>query len=382
MIKILHFLTDSNIGGAGRLLCNLIKNMNIKYYKIYVALPEGSALIKELENLPCTVIACRQAPDKSISLDGIIEDYQIIKNLRPDIVHSHASLSSRIAATLLNVPSRIFTRHCAFPVSRALKNPLTNKIVGKANDILSTKIIAVADAAKQNLIEMGCDKNKIVTVINGVEPMPVLSDGEKRYFRARLGIEEKDFVVTILARLEEYKGHSTLLRAAKICVERYPNFKFLIVGDGKEKNALKRLCSELNIEKNVLFLGFCDDVSPILNITGVNVNCSFGTETSSLAISEGMSLAIPCVASDYGGNPHMVKNEVNGLLFPQKNAEVLAKSLIRLYSDRALYEKCSLGAYMRFHKEFNAKIMAEKMTSIYKSEYRKHQKPSRLTSKI
>jgi glycosyltransferase involved in cell wall biosynthesis len=84
-----------------------------------------------------------------------------------------------------------------------------------------------------------------------------------------------------------------------------------------------------------------------------------------------MSLGIPCVASDYGGNTHMVKNEVNGLLFPQKNAPALAEALMRLYDDRDLYAKCSFGAYKRYSEEFNARAMTQKMMNIYYNEYLK-----------
>lgn len=382
MIKILHFLTDTNIGGAGKLLCNQIKNMDTSKFKIYVALPYKSALICELKSLPCTLIECEFSSDVSLSLSSIIENYEIIKQIKPDIVHSHASLSSRIAATILNVPSRIFTRHCTFPIPKEMKNPIAKMLIGSANNILSTRTIAVADIVKNDLISMGCTPKNITTIINGVEPIKHLSNDEKNYIKARLGINEKDFVITILARLKEYKGHETLLRAAKICIKNHPNFKFLIVGSGDHKNNLIFLSKELNMDENVLFLGFCGDVTHILNITDINVNCSYGTETSSLALSEGMSLGIPSVASDYGGNSHMVKNGENGLLFPAKNHEALAENLIRLYSDHALYKQCSNGAYRRFCEEFNAKLMSEKMMSLYKSEYRKHQKTGQIRIKI
>ena len=369
MIKIRHFITDTNIGGAGRLLCTQIKNMDANQFRIFVAIPYNSKLINDLKKLNCTIIKCKYNADRSLSIEGIIEDYQIIRRIRPHIVHSHASLSSRIAATLMAVPSRIFTRHCAFPIPKHMKNPIIKGAIGEMNDILSTKIIAVADAAKQNLVNMGCYEKHIITVINGVEPIALISSNERKYLRAKLGIDKDSFVVTIIARLEEYKGHKTLLHAAKICLKYYSDFKFLIVGSGTQENDLKNLTRELKIENSVHFLGFCNDVAPVLNITDINVNCSYGTETSSLALSEGMSLGIPSVASDYGGNPHMVKNGVNGLLFPQKNPDALAQALIRLRCDSDLYAKCSAGAYKRFKEEFNASIMTDKMMSIYKSEH-------------
>lgn len=378
MIKILHFITDTNVGGAGRLLCNQIKNMAWNDFEISVALPKSSALLKELRGLPCSVIGCEHACDVSFSLDSVIEDYKIIKKVHPDIVHSHASLSSRIAASALGVPSRIFTRHCAFPVPSVMKSPMVSSILGACQGILSTHIIAVADAAKENLLDMGCNERMISTVINGVEPISILDSDKKSYLRAINGLDEGNFVVSIFARLEKYKGHRTLLDAAAICLKHFPDFRFFIVGDGSERDNLMNMARELKIEDFVHFLGFCEDISPILNITDVNVNCSYGTETSSLALSEGMSLGIPCVASNYGGNPHMVKNCINGLLFQTNNADALASCLIRLKCDKALYKECSAGAYKRYREEFNAQIMSQKMIELYVKEYQRHKNSARI----
>lgn len=373
MIKILHFISDTNIGGAGRLLCNQIKNMGSDF-EISVALPKSSLLISELCSLPCSVIALDHGADRSFDPSATAEARKIIKSVHPDIVHSHGSLSSRIAATSLGIPCRIFTRHCTFPLTRSATNPISRLILGGANNILSSSMIAVADAARQDLLNIGCDKKKIHTVINGVEPVRELSADEKELYRAKYGISKRDFVIGIFARLEEYKGHKTLLQAANICKKYYPNFKYLIVGDGSLYDELITLSRELDLSDTVIFTGFCEDVAPLFNMIDLNVNCSYGTETSSLALSEGMSLGIPAVASDFGGNPYMVKNAVNGLLFPAKNADALAMAIIRMYRDTDLYSKCSAGAIKRYREEFNAEAMARKMTEFYKSEYEKSKK--------
>ena len=111
---------------------------------------------------------------------------------------------------------------------------------------------------------------------------------------------------------------------------------------------LKALSSELGLDDVVCFTGFREDVATIFYITEVNVNCSYRSETSSLSLSEGMSLGIPSVVSDCGGNTYMVKNCENGLIFPMENEEALAMALIRLYCDRELYKKFSANAYGRY----------------------------------
>jgi glycosyltransferase involved in cell wall biosynthesis len=100
---------------------------------------------------------------------------------------------------------------------------------------------------------------------------------------------------------------------------------------------LKKMSQKLNLCDKIIFTGFVHDVSPYMNISDVNVNCSIGTETSSLALSEGMSLGIPAIASDYAGNKYIVKNRVNGLIFRQRDHVDLAKKILFLVKCRKQY---------------------------------------------
>lgn len=368
MIRILHFISDSNVGGAGKLLCNLISNMDLNKYETLVALPRDSALINSLSSLPCETIELDCAPDQSFRIKDVFIMRKVIKEASPSVVHSHASLSSRIAAFSLGIPSRIFTKHCSFKENTHSK---LSFIIGTINNILSSSIIATSDSAKRELINIGCNEKKIKTVINGTKALSFLNKKERKEIRKQYGFDENHFIISIFARLEEYKGHKTLISAANICKSRYPKFRFLIVGDGSIKEELKEYAKSLDVDDILKFTGFCEDVSPLFNISDLNVNCSYISETSSLSLSEGMSLGIPCVVSNCGGNPHMVKNEINGLVFTKNDPFSLSRALIRLYSDKELYKKCSILARKRHETEFSAKIMAKKIMEIYKQEARK-----------
>jgi glycosyltransferase involved in cell wall biosynthesis len=108
-----------------------------------------------------------------------------------------------------------------------------------------------------------------------------------------------------------------------------------------------------------------------MNITDINVNCSIGTETSCLALSEGMSLGIPAIASDYSGNKYIVKNKVNGLIFSQKDHIALAKSILLLVNDKKLYSYLSQNAKNRFINELNAERMTLETERYYLSMLKK-----------
>ena len=372
MIKVLNILTDSNIGGAGRLLVNYLHNFDRTRFDTVVALPKDSALIPAVKAEGYVVIEMDYGRDKSWEKKSVGEIKKIIREEKPDIVHTHSALSGKVAAWLCHVPCRFYTRHCAFEPSKKLTTFPGKQINGLMNRVLSTDIVAVAEAAKKNLTDTGVPEKMITVIINGVEPMRVITPEEKKALKNELGIGDADFVCGISARLEDYKGHSYLLESAKTVLAEHPGTVFLVIGGGSQEDALKEQARALGITGNVIFTGFVDDVAPYYNIMDLNLNCSWGTETSSLALSEGMSLGVPAVATTYGGNPYMVTDGVNGLLVPEKNAPAMADAILRLIGDPDLLEALSVGARREYEAKFTAKVMTEQLEDLYERSAERH----------
>ena len=364
MIKIVEVISDANIGGAGRLLVNKIKNSNKGLFKYIVVLPRDSDLILPLRACGATIVEIDACKNKSLDLKGIFKLYKIIKDISPDVLNSHACISSRIAGKLAGVSVNMYTRHCDFPVKKIFVVPAINYIFKEMNNFLSDGIIAVSDSAKRNLLMLGAPSKKIKVIVNGAEAIPLLKDEKKKKIKAELNIPADAIVVGIFARLEVYKDHKTFLRAAKL-LEKNKNIYFIIVGSGTIENELKEYSKRLGINKRVIFSGFVDDISDMMNITDINVNCSIGTETSSLALSEGMSLGIPAIASDYAGNRYIVKDRVNGLIFRQRNYVDLAEKILFLVKNKSIYDEFSINARNRFLSELNAKNMTKKTEKYY-----------------
>src|SRR5699024_2275165 len=103
---------------------------------------------------------------------------------------------------------------------------------GRINEFFSDQILAVAQAAKENLIDSGVRPERIEVVLNGVESLVPLSEEEKGAVRQQYGIQQGDFVLGILARVEPYKGHRYLLEAAKIMKQHGRKIRVIIAGVG------------------------------------------------------------------------------------------------------------------------------------------------------
>ena len=371
----MHVLTDTNIGGAGTLLCNQLASFDRTHFSFTVVLPRGSRLAERIAALPlpCHILYTDHGADRSADRKAISEYAHIFRMHRPDIVHTHASLSARIAARICRVPLCIHTRHCVFPLTPRQKTPLSRLAYRSVNRLLSDGVIAVADAAKAQLIELGMAAKDVRVIVNGVHPLRHCSDEETEALREQLVIPKGAFVIGMVARLEEYKGQSTLLDALNLALQDQPDAPLyvLLCGDGSQHAALCDQAARLCISDRVRMVGFCHDVAPYYAIMDVNVNASSGTETSSLALSEGMSVGIPAIASDFGGNPYMIRDGYNGLLFPTKDAKALAAALLRVYRDRALLQRLGKNALDFYTAHLTARSMTEQMEDYYRTLYQK-----------
>lgn len=371
MIRVLQILTDSNIGGAGRLLINYLHNFDKSVFDMLVVLPEGAELIPLVEAEGYPVRQIENGRDKSFDMAAVGELKAIIREYRPDIVHCHSSFSGKLAAWLCGVQGRFYTRHCAFPQPKKLTTFPGRQINGLVNNTLSTHIVAVAQAAMDDLTVTGVDPKKITVIINGVEPMRQASAEEKQSLRQSLDIREEHFVCGISARLEDYKGHTYLLQAAAKLKTSHPHLRYLVIGGGSMEETLKAEAERLGISDIVRFTGFVYDVAPYYGLMDLSINCSIGTETSCLALSEGYSLGIPAVASDFGGNPYMVTDGWNGYLVPQRDPDALAEKITMIVCDPELYAKLCTGARESYEKKFTAAVMTRQMEALYRDAVKK-----------
>ena len=365
-IRVLHILSDTNIGGAGRLLFNLSESIDKSRFEFIFVFPEGSKLLELFKNQG-SLYCYSGKGDKSFDIQSIIQIKKIIKKTSPDIIHTHSSLSGRIAAVMCGIKREriVYTKHCVFDMPDYKKSGFCRKIYRFFDNLLAGSVIAVAKSAQNELINTGVDSRKITVIINGSLPQKRISNKEKNELKNTLGINENDFVVGMCARLEEYKGHKTFIEAASLSKTDNQNIKFIIVGDGSQRDALKAQVRELDLEDRVIFTGFVYNASDYMNIFDLNINCSTGTETSCLAISEGLSLGIPAIASDFGGNPDMIINGLTGFIFKKNNSMQLYTTIKNLKNSPEIVDIMKENAIEDFNNRFSAPKMAKSYEEFY-----------------
>jgi len=366
MIKVIQVSSDTNIGGAGKCILTFLKFFDRNKFDTSVIVPEGSLLVPYIKELGIKAIEIEAMKDKSFDVSAIGKLIKIFRQEKPDIVHAHASMSAKLAAKLCGCKV-VYTRHSVFEPSPKLTKGVGKLLSGLANNTTADRIIAVAEAAKDNLTVTGVDEKKISVILNGVEPLEMLTEERRQSVKENFGISDDEKVVSIVARLNEVKGHKYFVEAAKIVKESGIKAKFLIAGTGDMEDSIKKQIEKENLGDTVKMLGFVKDVSGLLNVTDLQANCSFGTEATSLSLLEGMSLGIPAVVTRFGGNPGVIKDGVNGFLVPINDSKAMAEKIVFLFENPKLYEEMKKNSTLIYNEKFTAEVYARNIENVYSS---------------
>ncbi|MBQ7792705.1 MAG: glycosyltransferase, partial [Clostridia bacterium] len=316
-MKVLMVISDTNIGGAGKWILEFFRHTDKTRFLVKAVIPTNSKLKELYAQAGMSVVECEGIADQSFHKNGVKNLYHIFQKEKPDLVHAHGTMSARVAAKLpfSGVKKVIYTRHSVFEPQGFFTTPVGKCVNRVLTAATADRIIAVCEAAKKNLTDTGVNPKKITVCYNGVKAIPAPTPKQRELARNQFGIKENEIAFSISARLNPVKGHKYLIEAVRQ-MKTTEQVKFFIAGTGQEEESLKALVTEYGLEDTIIFTGFLSDVSKLLYATDVLLNCSYGTEACSLAILEAFSLGIPCIATDYGGNPELVKDGVNGIVYP------------------------------------------------------------------
>jgi glycosyltransferase involved in cell wall biosynthesis len=226
------------------------------------------------------------------------------------------------------------------------------------------KAMRVADAVtalshymEEESIDAGAPEEKIYYIPNGVDLKEFESE-EKFIFKTPY--------LFSMGILRKVKGFDILIRAFREVKQIYPEISLLIGGEGKEKDSLKKLAYDLNLEDSIHFLGMVSGKEKIKLLKGCEfyVCSAIGGEPFSNSTLEAFASGKTAVVSQVGGIPDIVEDGINGLLVPQGNPDRLARKMIELLGKPSLIQKMSANAHQK-SKEFDLEITMSKYLHLY-----------------
>lgn len=364
MIKVLHILSDSNIGGAGTYIANLIKNYDREKFELSVLLPRGSAVIRLLDGHRVKIIQADITPDKSLDIKAIPILRRHIKESACDIMHAHGSASARLACK--GVCPSIFTKHTLSVSGNGLRGALDKMMYRMTGGYA----IAVSTAARDNLISLGFNKKRIYTVLNGVSDMEIPSSEQKAAAKKSFGIDSGKFVIGCVARFSPEKDHETLLHSAKAACERYDKLAFLFCGDGSTLNDMKALAKRLNIYSKCVFAGTVYDVARAYH--AMDMYCITSKhESFGQSLVEAWSAGLPSVTTNAKGFAEISKDGISSLICSTGDTEAVADAIRSIYEDREKAALLAENGRALYEEKYSGKTFAQNIERVYESIYEK-----------
>jgi L-malate glycosyltransferase len=230
---------------------------------------------------------------------------------------------------------------------------------------LATAVIANSRAAGERLVGLGFTGNKKVQVLpNCIDLEEVTPRSLAEEVRRQLGIAIGAPVAGVLGNLRPEKDLETFLQAARQIQTVLPDARFLVIGDGPERQKLEHRSAELGLARSVLFLGDRKDVPDLLATIDLLILTSI-TESFPNAILEAMAIGRPVVATRVGGIPEVVQDGQTGILVTPRKAEEVAERVIMLLKNPALRREMGEAARRRVENEYTVEQVMRKLDGIY-----------------
>jgi len=390
--NILYVNHFSEMSGAEVVLTSLIENLDKAQFTPIVACPGPGSLVNRLRQMGIEVRIVRMPFLRKTCNPILLFSYlvhffyvslQLVKLIiQRDVALVHANslsacLYSNIAAKLCGIP-------IVWHMHDILRDSLINRIIVRLAGTGATKVIAISNAVRESLVKFGVDPKKCMVIYNGIRlnNRSQTDASDKDLVRDEFNIPYDAPLVGIIGRLHPLKGQETFLRAASKVVTRFPDAKFLIVGDimgyGSEdyKIRLGTLTRELKLSRSVVFTGFRRDVRRILAALDILVSASW-VEPFGLVIIEAMAMAKPVIGTTAGAGPELIEHGITGLLVPPKDADALEEAICSLLENRRIAECMGLNGQRIVRQKFDLRNNLDKITNLYRTLLREDQKSVR-----
>ena len=263
-----------------------------------------------------------------------LEELQRINNY--DIIHVHTPIAAIYGRLLkLSFPSlrTIYTAHGyhflkgGSKLGWILYYPI-EKIMAKFTDVIININKEDYEITKERL------KPKKCYLLNGVgldlREYKKLSSKEIQEKRKEFGLNDKDFVVLMIAEINKNKNHIQLINAMDILKDKYPNIKVLCIGDGTLKESVEKQINLKNLQNNIFMLGYRLDVNKLINISDIGILLSY-REGLPRNIMEFMACGRKVIATDIRGCRDLVCNDNVGTLVKVGDYEETARAIEKYY---------------------------------------------------
>lgn len=228
-------------------------------------------------------------------------------------------------------------------------------------------VIAVSNATARPYLGM---PTRTEVVHNGVDIEALDASAAPPVLRATLGVGPEAVLAGYVGRLVPHKGYEVLLAAARIALERDPRMHVAFLGGnaphlGRDAVAeVRETARGWGLANRIHTLGYQAEIARYLADLDIVVVPSTCQDACPRAVLEGLALGVPVIASDIGGIPEIVRDDVDGMLVPAGHVDALAHALTTLSGDDRRRKMLGAAGRDRMVRDFDAHRVAGRVAAI------------------
>jgi glycosyltransferase involved in cell wall biosynthesis len=381
-MKIVHVITRLIVGGAQENTLLSCEGQHDLGHEVTLITgpplgPEGS-LMQRAQNYGYKVEVIDDMRRAILPLKDWRTYRKLIERIReigPDVVHTHSSKAGIIGrwaahrAKRNDRPLIVHTIHgLAFTASTS---PLVNnvyKYLERKTAPITDAIVCVADAMRDQSLAANIGRpQQYVTVYSGMDTQPFLHPPVPRNeVRKSLALRDDHIAVGTIARLFDLKGHDDLLDLAPDLCARFPNLRFLWIGDGSLRPKFEQRIAEMKLKDRFILTGLVPPtkIPELTNAMDILVHPS-RREGLARALPQGELAGCPVITYDIDGNREALIDNETGFLIPPFDKNKLAHALAKLLADTNLRKEMGARGRDFAVKRFDTKVMVEGLERLY-----------------
>lgn len=366
-MRILHLINSGGMYGAEVMILTLVKEQ-----KKQGLLPTIGIISTAEEHPKPLLIACQDAGvsyhsfimKAGYSNRGVREILLYLQREGVSVVHNHgykANILMGVTSSRCRRGARLVSTVHGWTATSgfsriAVYESLDRLILRRADSVVVVSRSMLADPRLRSI-----SPEKLHYIPNGIsheyDELSLLDPILRSFCN-------QSFIIGCIGRLSVEKAHRCLLEALHILCCQGIDVKLLLFGDGPEMGGLQELVVELNLDDRVLFAGFKKDAAAYMKLMNVFVLPSL-TEGSPIVLLEAMRSGIPIVATNVGGIPDMLTDQVSALLVDSGSKVSLAEGIKRIIDDPELASRIGAEGKIAFLRDFTDTNMAARYQLVY-----------------
>ncbi|MCY9091359.1 N-acetyl-alpha-D-glucosaminyl L-malate synthase BshA [Bacillus mojavensis] len=302
-------------------------------------------------------------PPYDLTLASKIAEVAERENL--DIIHAHYALPHAVCAYLAKQMLKrnigIVTTLHGTDITVLGYDPSLKDLIRFAIEA-SDRVTAVSSALAAETYDLIKPEKKIETIYNFIDERVYLKKNTAA-IKEKHGILPDEKVVIHVSNFRKVKRVQDVIRVFRNIAGK-TKAKLLLVGDGPEKSVACELVRKYGLEKQVLMLGNQDRVEELYSISDLKLLLS-EKESFGLVLLEAMACGVPCIGTNIGGIPEVIKNNVSGFLVDVGDVEAASAKAVRILEDEQLSKQFTEAAMEMLNNEFSSQKIVSQYEQIY-----------------